>query len=881
MKTKPISLILSIILAVSLLPRLDLTVQAEEPAVQEETPSRVLHINTVDRFLHFSEQCRLDSYSQNLTVYLDCDLDLSETDFRGIPIFCGTLEGNKHRITGFHLTAGGSNQGFFRFLTEDAHIRDLTVEGTLAPTGSQANIGGIAGVNQGSLEGCRFKGSIAGGDVIGGLVGSNRVTGTITGCQAICDISGNHFTGGIAGENYGVIKNCISRSSVNTTARETQVNVTSISMDTITGTESAGTVTDIGGIAGTNTGVIRDCVNRGPVGYRHIGYNVGGIAGSHTGLIIHCQNYGKIYGRKETGGIVGQFEPVTQIEYTIDTLQILEKQLSAASGSLSQAAYNAQTNLGEVGQSIQDMRDYTDTARDSLHSMVDGEITDLDSYIAAKNALGQSLHSMHTTMEDIGQSAELTVGQLNQDLKNVSAQIGAMSQTIRDANENMGIRLADVSDQDTEDNFTGKIADCENFNSVSGDINTGGIAGSVSFENDLDPEDDLKVYGDRSLNFEGSVRAVILNCINRGTVTVKKMGAGGIAGQMNLGLVKNCINTGIVDGEKAQFVGGIAGISRGYIRSSHVKCGLKGESNVGGIAGSGTIVTNCRSMVTIRQATEKTGAILGTEEPSQDEEVTAPIAGNIYMSLSQDLGAIDGISYQGRAEPMPPEKFRQQPDLPEAFLKTTLTFETEENVRTRLVIPTGSVLQAADIPPVPGKEGCDGQWQDIDHYLGARIYFDSTLQPVYTPHRITIRSPQQRSSGRPVMLAEGVFPDIAEIQLKPLQSPALDGGEVLEAWQLPRLSRNQPVRLHLALPENADAALLRLLVEKEDGCWQEVSHEVNARYLIFDAEPEDRAVCVQQLPDCSRVRYVLWAAGAGALLLLLRYLRHRSKKKGN
>ena len=36
-----------------------------------------LHIRSLEEFLTFSKNCILDSYSRDLTVYLDCDLDLS------------------------------------------------------------------------------------------------------------------------------------------------------------------------------------------------------------------------------------------------------------------------------------------------------------------------------------------------------------------------------------------------------------------------------------------------------------------------------------------------------------------------------------------------------------------------------------------------------------------------------------------------------------------------------------------------------------------------------------------------------------------------------------------------------------------------------------
>ena len=85
----------------------------------EDSQTR-LTISSVDEFLVFAENCRLDSYSQNLTVTLKTDIDLTGTGFCGIPIFGGTFIGNNHSISGLLLEADGSAQGLFRYLTETA-----------------------------------------------------------------------------------------------------------------------------------------------------------------------------------------------------------------------------------------------------------------------------------------------------------------------------------------------------------------------------------------------------------------------------------------------------------------------------------------------------------------------------------------------------------------------------------------------------------------------------------------------------------------------------------------------------------------------------------------------------------------------------------------
>ena len=867
MKTKMLCLFLSLCLLLT-----PMTLTAEE--------ERTLVINSEDRFLQFAEDCRLDAYSKGLSVTLCRDLDLTGLDFQGIPQFLGTFDGNHHQISGLQLTCSGSDIGLFRFLEEGSLVENLTVSGTVAPEGSRLNAGGIAGCSKGTIKHCRFNGSVSGVDRAGGIVGLNALTGILEDCQILGTVTGDHFLGGAAGLNQGVIRNCVSRCAVNTSARENKVNVKSLSIETITGTESPSTVTDVGGIAGSNEGVIRDSINRGDVGYPHIGYNIGGIAGSQMGYIHNCQNYGSVWGRKETGGIAGQAEPVARIDFETDTLQILEQQLAGASSLLNRASYNAQSSLGEVGQHLSDMLDSSEDARDAIEQLRPENHPDADTILAAHSAVRQNLHTMYTSIEAVSQNAGTLIGQLGQDLRAVSSQLSAMSQTIRDANAHMGIRLSDVSDQDTEEDLSGKISRCQNLGPVDGDINAGGIVGSIAYENDLDPEDDLSIYGDRSLNFEGSLRCVILDSENRGTITAKKLHAGGIAGWMTMGLVRDCINTGVLDAGKVQYVGGIAGSSHGYIRNCCVKCELWGSSCVGGIAGSGTIVTDCLSMIHIREGSEKLGAILGIREKPQDEEVTEPVTGNLYMTLSRDPGAIDGRSYQGQAEPLAPYKFQALPHLPNAFRQVKLVFQDENGSRReQLILPIGSVFHPENIPAVPEKPGFSGTWEELDTILSQRVYFDKVFYPVYTPHRITIASSRTRENSRPVLLAEGTFPHIREISLEPMALPVPEKGNVLEAWALPGALQKQSTVLHFQPPADTDPELLRILVCRKDGTWEPVSSQQNARHLVFPIEEGVQGFALVQLPDHSRVLWLVGGISALAVLLGVRGICRVVKKK--
>ncbi len=312
--------------AMTLLVSLALPAFAEnaEP-LPEEKPA--VHITTVDELLQLARDCSLDTYSTHRTVLLDADLDLVGQGFAGIPIFNGTFDGQGHTISNLNLVQDGSVVGFFRYLESDAVVQNLTLQGRVMPEGSRRTVGSVAGSNAGTVKNCSFVGVSSGVSMVGGIVGQNLSGGAVDGCTATGSVYGAHFVGGIAGDNHGVIANCVNKASVNTKVEQNEIDISSLTLKDLIGTENVADITDIGGVAGSSAGVVKNCQNLGTVGYQHMGYNVGGIVGSQTGYVTACTNYGTVYARKEAGGIVGQMEPNSILEYQKDTLQILGEQL--------------------------------------------------------------------------------------------------------------------------------------------------------------------------------------------------------------------------------------------------------------------------------------------------------------------------------------------------------------------------------------------------------------------------------------------------------------------------------------------------------------------------------------------------------------------------
>lgn len=873
---------------------------------EEETnmESRLV-ISSKREFLEFAENCRLDKYSENLIVSLETDLDLTGNKFDGIPIFCGMFEGNHHTISGLNITGDGSAKGLFRYLTENAVVQNLSVKGKVSPQGSRSYIGGIAGSNAGTVLNCSFSGEIKGKDYVGGLVGVNEVTGTIENCQSEGSIQGTHFIGGIAGENCGVIRECTNLANVNTEVQKNNLEVADITMESLTGSEASYTVTDVGGIAGSSSGVIKGCDNQGTVGYQHIGYNIGGIAGSQVGYIYDCNNQGQVLGRKEVGGIVGQMEPVTNLEFSADTLQILEGQLSGAAGKIKQSSNRLQTQINDSSTDLnsqidklqndlnnsgdavtqllkdieavnnenkekeeeEDSEDNTEEREwyERLMEWEDISIPDADNILAARSSLNKSMSSMNDTLNSIAASGQSTIDTLTEEMQGIVKQAQSITSTVAHASDNLGISITDVSDADTDDNLIGKIENCKNMGNVQADLNGGGILGVVSLENDLDPEGELEINGEASLNMEGELRAVILNCENGAKVTVRNQNGGGIVGWLSLGLIKNCMNTGSLEAANADYVGGIVGRSTGYVRNSNAKCEISGKTYVGGIAGSGCTVTECRSMVQLNTGSERIGNILGASEESYREEED-PIKDNFYLYIDKDYGGIDGISYFGLAEPLERDKFLNLDHLPEEFWKVKVTFIQEDNSQNQVLINQGGSLALEDIPAVIEKEGYLGSWDGLEETDTREILFDISFEALYTPVKGTIPSKTKSMSGKPLLLLQGAFNTTEEVALVETESQpeVAEGQTLLDTFGFILQEKEVATGARYLITEDVKGENLSVFVRSPEVEWHETECSVDGSYLIFSLKNGENQVAILE----SKAAPSIWIGVAAVVLVV-------------
>ena len=816
---------------------------------------RLFRLDSPQALMELAQLCKLDSNSENLLVTLTQDIDLTGTDFQGIPIFSGSFDGRGHTISGLRLEEEGSFQGLFRYLTSNALVEDLHIEGIVEAKGSAVAVGSIAGQNAGTVKNCSFSGIVSGAETIGGIAGLNALTGIVENCQVSGSVRGKHFVGGITGQNNGVIRNCRNDAQINTTVSENQIHLEDITLESITGAESAATTTDIGGICGTGSGVIRKCENHGNVGYPKVGFNVGGIAGSFTGFLDRCTNYGTVSARKDTGGIVGHLEPAISMDFETDTVQILQEQMQTMSDLANSTAAQAQAATGKLQHQAESIGQHTDAALDALNSLLEdtesGKLPDPDTVQAAMNVVSGSISAITVILGETVESAQNSANAISHGLDAMSGQMGQIGTTVNNAAENLGGKLEDVSDLDTDADISAKILACQNNAPVSGDWNTGGIVGAVGLENDLDPQSDLVLSGNLSANFNLSFRAVVLKCQNNAPVTGSKQNIGGIAGWASMGLIKSCTARASVDATGADYVGGIAGLSYGFIRSCHARCTVSGSQYAGGIAGTGATVTDCRTIVRI-SGSERIGAILGFADTLDN------IQGNYYLSPHEDPGAIDGISYADCAAPMASEAFFLLEGLPQDFDRVTVTFLMDDGTQKRITLPYGFSLTQARIPELPLRNGSSGVWVGDAGLLDPLLY-DTVFTAVYPKSQTVLGSDLLSPEGRPRMLAQGSFTENQQLLLTLTEDPA-----ALYAWQIQLPESESAVTLRLLLPEAVDPGrdILQVCC---NGNWKTVAYIQDGSYLVFSCQDNLTQLRIVDVP----VDYTVhWIAG-GAILFMI------------
>ena len=426
-----------------------------------------LEISTLDDLKNLASNCSSDSYSDGLTVYLTSDIDADGTDI-SIPIFLGTFDGQGHTISNLSLTGSNSNYGLFGYIESGATVKDLSVEGEVIPTGSQENIGGIAGINNGTIENVTFSGAVIGESSVGGIVGLNESSGTISGSSSSGLVHGNNYTGGIAGTNAGTLLKCTNEALINTTVSESDITIADLenaesTLYSILKRENVSEVpvtSDTGGIVGYSSGAVQSCKNNGAVGYSHVGYNVGGIAGRQNGYLANCENYGEIQGRKDVGGIVGQMVPDITLSYSYGCLDELQDELSSLQSKIDQMLSDAESASDSISNRISRISGYANSAQSSA--------------VSIGNNVTETVNDAVSDGNDVLLLVERYLDKLSPILEDLQSSSDSAEQSLTSLHDM--ISTLDDSTEYTEDTLSKLLTFCTDFENSCASLLTGADA---------------------------------------------------------------------------------------------------------------------------------------------------------------------------------------------------------------------------------------------------------------------------------------------------------------------------------------------------------------------------------------------------------------------
>ena len=612
---------------------------------EESHESRYYYISSESDLRALSQNCRLDTWSEDVVVVLKNNIKLSGS-FTPIPVFSGTFDGQGHTISGLKVKGSLSRAGLFGLITSEGQVRNLYVSGTVSPSGDVLYAGGIAGENCGYIEGCAFFGSVSSTTCSGGIAGNN--SGIINGCA-----------------NFGEIDVGVKKFSRVSLSSVKEAGLGGVFELVTNGTIDAASDRS-GGIAGENSGSLVSCNNLGLVGAESKTQNSGGIAGCSSGNIILCTNYASIEGSKNVGGIAGSMLPYVKTSYSEDLLTGAKSSVDSVLDLIDAVSFDIDVAATDMTLSISDVMDsvsYASSCATAFSYQVTGlangkigEVNDIKNY---STTAVTGLKNVSAGISSIG--TEFNEG-LSSFTEGINLLRGHLTDTevISEAFLCFASGLTSISDavdalDDTTTEINGLFSSLDergisNFSSVSPEFTNslaaltssvsvvsqkvGGLSSSLGSVVKLITEDVRNITDEaRTLTDNLYSAAYSLSDLSLSTFIYDASGDDFSSGIGAFGVIQNCVNTGTVYGgeniggivgnmsvslendvDSSEYSGGIRIVSLQY-RSIVSMCKSYGTvtangNNAGGIAGCCNLgaITDCEGYSTVGS---KNGSYVG------------------------------------------------------------------------------------------------------------------------------------------------------------------------------------------------------------------------------------------------------------------------------
>ncbi len=864
--------------------------------------------------------CASNGSHQGLFRYLEAEGRIVNLNVTGVV----TPEGSRCSVGGIVGTNRGSVIGCSFHGTVDGLI----------------SVGGIAGENLGLISRCSTEGSISGKHFTGGVCGYNE--GTLRLCENSAEVNIEIKDEAVDIESLD-IKDLIGINLVSTEDDNTVSDIggiVGISLGLVERCTNNGTVGyqhygyNIGGVAGRQSGFMEDCVNNAPVFGRK---DVGGIVGQMEPYLI----------LDDSSSLVDEIQA---LQSAMDTAMNDMDANSAALGSSASQVRSTSTNIGThyadeyMDTQSQEAEDaereekrekfqgavetgsdkVSETAgelgEDTIGDMTRGELTDEDYAKIGTvgtglvgeggSALGDRIEQRREEKSQEEREAEAERARMRAEYASLASGLNTMGRTLhgtmaglagdmKSVNEhysniltmftnalsgNLQMRvMEDISDLDTDEDMEGKVLSCTNNGEINGDTNIGGIAGCMSVEAEFDLEGILSANITDTVQISTDsyfARCIVRKCVNNGSITSKKDYTGGICGLAELGVISAAENYGDVSAG-GNYCGGVIGQSKSIVTGSYALCAVEGGEYVGGIAGQGKRVTLCSSIVDLDETIACSGAICGWADAT-DEDLF------IYQNtfVSDTLGGIDGISYEGAAEPVSYREIYRNETLPDRFKNLKVIFRAEGMVLRELSIPFGGSVDPADIPAVPELHGYSGYWPETNLN---RLSSSVTIDAIYLDRLTGLAADYRHAdSPLPVVIIEGLFEPDASITVAPWSEGVavpehymlLEGLKLNVQSHAPDL---ESYTVHYRYPKTSMLRGKPILTVMSEGLPVQREYTVDGSYMIFQANGSELCFYVQVCEY--NMTLMIWCAAGVALLLLIllivliHWIKKRKRRK--
>lgn len=522
-----------------------------------------------------------------------------------------------------------------------------------------------------------------------------------------------------------------------------------------------------------------------------------------------------------------------------DAASELMDQAEQAFGRLDRFGEEAGEDIRLVNEALDGISRIAVDAADDMGTVNDKAREELDDQ---RNSLQSRFDRLRSDLDQQGEAIDQTTGLLEDKFADIAGLIQDSKPPEYTVEDISGLAAAPANRNAAH----GIISGSRNQGMVSGDVNVGGIAGVIANEMFDDQEADFEPPENLLADTTLQVFALIYESQNSAAVKAQQNYAGGIAGRgIAGGMIKN-INTGGVETVKGDYCGGIAGAARGLIQECQVHSILDGNSYIGGIAGAGETITNSYAMVEIRAAGEKQGAIAGMAKEGEQQ-------GNFFVS--DQLGGIDGISYENRAMALSYEEFIQEPVVNPELFKLQVSFWADEELVGTVPVAYGADFDAAKVPDCPQKDGYAGTWSLFD---SRDIRRNVKVKAIYTPLTQTLATGEHL----PLLLAKGNFSRQAKIIAESWHPEALKlpkGCQMQEGYHYlisDSVTEDESITLRIRAAENLTLFIL------EDNRLVPADTVRDGSYLVMRAGQEGWLV----LAEAGRFRE-LWFIAAGTAIL--------------